>query len=457
MSENSEFHWGVSTSAFQTEGAIHADGKGASIWDIFSLQQGKIANKHHAIDACDFYRRYNEDLLLMSHMNITNFRFSIAWSRIFPHGIGKINMKGLDHYDRIVDSCLENNINPWITLYHWDLPYHLEEMGGWTNRDITYWFEEYIDAVVRRLKDRVKHWMVLNEPMVFTGAGYFLGIHAPGQKGVTSFLKALHHTAICQAQGIKQIQSLTDQNTEVGTTFSCSMISPFSELEKDVTAARKTDALLNRLFIEPLIGRGYPIKDLPFLSTIEKYFKPNDNDLLQASPDFIGIQNYTREVVKYQWNIPFLKAKVIPANKRNVAYTEMNWEIYPPSLYHVLNKFNEYPEIKKIYVTENGAAFIDEIKDGMILDFQRRDFINDCINQVLLAKKDGIRVDGYFVWSFTDNFEWAEGYKPRFGLVHVDFETQQRIIKESGKWYAKFLQDQKSISQEYSVGISEHV
>jgi beta-glucosidase len=453
MLENNEFHWGVSSSAFQTEGAIHADGKGASIWDIFSLQPGKIANGHDAINACDFYHRYNGDIELMEQMKIPNFRFSIAWSRIFPHGIGKINTKGLDHYDRIVDSCLENNINPWITLYHWDLPYHLEELGGWTNRDIIYWFEEYIQAVVQRLKDRVKHWMVLNEPMVFTGAGYFLGIHAPGQKGVTSFLKALHHATICQAQGIKQIQSLTDHHTEVGTTFSCSMITPFSNQEKDLKAAIRTDALLNRLFIEPLIGRGYPFQELPFMRTIEKYFRANDGELLYASPDFVGIQNYTREVVKHQWNIPYLNAKIIPANKRNVPHTEMNWEIFPPSLYHVLHKFNDYPEIKKIYVTENGAAFNDKVIDNEILDFQRRDFIKDCIKQVILAKNDGIRVNGYFAWSLTDNFEWAEGYKPRFGLVHIDFKTQKRIIKESGKWYAKFLSEQHQTKHPFPVAI----
>jgi beta-glucosidase len=372
-------------------------------------------------------------------MNIPNFRFSTSWPRIIPYGNGAVNQKGLDYYDRLVDECLKNGIIPWVTLYHWDLPYELELKGGWTNREIIHWFEEYVRVVVNKLKDRVKHWMVLNEPMVYTGAGYFLGVHAPGRKGIDPFLKAMHHTAICQGNGIKLVKSLTDNATMVGTTFSCSMVTAASEDEKDVMAATRTDALLNRLYIEPLLGLGYPLGDLPFLRSVEQFQKPGDDDLIKATPDFIGIQNYTREVVKYNWMIPYMKAKIIPANKRGVPYSSMNWEIHPPSIYEMLSKYNRYEQVKSIIVTESGIAFNDDVIEDEVHDEQRVDYIRNCIKQVQKAKQDGIKVQGYFIWSFTDNFEWSEGFMPRFGLVYINYKNQKRIVKSSGKWYADFL------------------
>ncbi|MBC5993996.1 GH1 family beta-glucosidase [Pontibacter cellulosilyticus] len=432
------FDWGVATAAYQIEGAHDIADKGASIWDVFTNKKGKVKQNHHGQIACDFFNRYPDDLMLMRELAIPNFRFSLSWSRLIPNGTGKISQHGIDYYNRLIDHCLELGITPWVTLYHWDLPQELEKRGGWPNRDIVSWFSEYAALCANSFGDRVNHWMVLNEPMVFTGAGYFLGVHAPGRRGFGSFIPAVHHTALCQAEGGRILKSILP-HAEVGTTISCSHVEPLQQCDKDIKAAHRVDALLNRLFLEPALGLGYPLDDLKFMRRIEKYIKPDDEALLPFDFDFIGIQNYTREVVKYSFWTPFLQANLVPAKKRNVPYTLMNWEVYPEGIYHLLHKFSRYKNIRKLIITENGAAFPDELKDGQVNDQERLNYLQRYLQQVLRAKQEGANVQGYFVWSFLDNFEWAEGYDPRFGLVHVDYETQQRTIKESGLWYRDFL------------------
>jgi beta-glucosidase len=433
-----DFIWGVSTAAYQVEGAHNLYGKGESIWDQFVNRKGKILNNDKGNVSCDFYNRFEGDLALMRAMNIPNFRFSISWSRLFPDGMGYPNQMGIDFYNRLIDQCLELNIEPWITLYHWDLPLELEKLGGWTNRDIVFWFGQYVSFCISTFGDRVKNWMVLNEPMVFTGAGYFLGVHAPGKKGLSNFLAATHHAALCQAEGGRIIKSMRN-DLSVGTTFSCSYIQPASNRENDIQAAKRVDTLLNRTFIEPLLGLGYPSQDLKALRRIENYMKVDDENNLKFDMDFIGIQNYTQEIVSHSYFTPFLSAKIIKANRRMVERTAMNWEVYPESIYQMLKKYSLYDGVKKLIVTENGAAYNDQIINGEVYDTQRKEYLQKYIAQVLKAKQEGINVQGYFVWSFTDNFEWAEGFLPRFGLVHINYETQKRIIKDSGKWYKSFL------------------
>ena len=433
-----DFKWGVSTAAYQIEGAYNADGKGLSIWDTFSQKRKNIANNHNGNIACDFYNRYADDINLIHQLNIPNYRFSISWSRIMPQGTGAINPNGIDFYNRIIDSCLAQGIEPWITLYHWDLPEILQQKGGWTNREIINWFGDFAKCCIKQFGDRVKHWIILNEPMVFTGAGYFLGVHAPGKKGLGNFLAAAHHAALCQAEGGRIVKDL-HPDCRVGTTFSYSHIEPFSNKERDVIAAGKIDALLNRLFLEPLLGMGYPTKELKLLKRIERYFYNGDEDKLAFDMDFIGLQSYTREVVKYAPLTPFVSAKIIKADKRKVERTLMNWEVYPQSIYYALKRLNEYPAVKEIVVTENGAALKDDVVNGFVHDEKRVDYLQQHIEQVLRAKTEGVNVKGYFVWTLLDNFEWAEGFHPRFGLVHVDFESQKRIIKSSGYWYRDFI------------------
>lgn len=437
-----EFSWGVSSAAFQTEGAWDADGKEPSIWDTFTSRKGKVKGGQHARLACDFYNRYPEDVALLRALHIPNFRFSLSWARIMPAGTGTPNPKGLDFYDRLVDHCLEQGITPWVTLYHWDLPQVLQDRGGWTNRDILHWFETYATCATDRLGDRVKHWMVLNEPTVFTGAGYFFGVHAPGLTGLRNFFPAAHHAALAMGHVGRLVRSEV-RGASVGSTFSCSSVHPFSAKTADIAAAKRADALINRLFIEAVLGMGYPVADLRALAGIEKYVRGDDEALLPFDFDFIGIQNYTREVVRHSYFVPYLRARLVPAKERKVRQmTDMGWEVYPDALYEVIRQFAAYPNIPKLYVTENGAAFPDTVVDGHIRDVQRTAFLQDHLAQVLRAKRDGLNVHGYFAWTLTDNFEWAEGYHARFGLVHVDHATQQRTLKDSGRWYGDFLSAQ---------------
>ncbi|KHJ37478.1 beta-glucosidase A [Pedobacter glucosidilyticus] len=432
------FKWGVSVAAYQIEGAHDADGKGPSIWDVFTSKRGKVLNGDHGNIACDFYHRYTEDIALVKKLNIPNFRFSISWSRILPKGTGEVNPAGIAYYHQLIDECLAKGITPWITLYHWDLPQELEKQGGWTNRKVITWFEEFTRLCITTYGDKVHNWIVMNEPVVFTGAGYFLGLHAPGRRGMSNFLPAIHHATMAIAASARIIRQIKPE-ANIGTTFSCSYLEPYRNLERDRKAVARVNALLNRLYIEPLLGLGYPVKELPVLKGLQKYILSGDLEKLSFDFDFIGIQNYTREIIKNSWLTPYIGASLIKAEKRKVPITSMKWEVYPEAIYQMIKQFNAYPQIKKLLITENGAAFPDVKTDGNIHDTKRLNYLQDNIKQVLRAKKEGYKVDGYFVWTLTDNFEWAEGYHPRFGLIHIDFDTQERTIKDSGWWLSKFL------------------
>lgn len=435
-----EFHWGVSAAAFQTEGACYKDGKGQSIWDEFTTRKGKILNGETALTACDFYHRYQEDIDIVKQLNIPNFRFSISWTRILPEGTGEVNQAGIDYYNKVIDYCLQQGVEPWLTLYHWDLPYALELKGGWTNREVVNWFGEFVNICADSFGDRVKYWMVMNEPSVFTGAGYFLGIHAPGRTGLKNFIPAIHHAVLAMATGGRILkQKLPD--AEIGTTFSCSHIEPHTQRHKDIAAAKRADALINRLFIEPILGLGYP-DDVPALKKIKNCFQAGDEEAIKFDFDFIGLQNYTREIVQYSFFTPYIGARLVKAKDRNVPLTDMGWEVHPPSIYHIIKKYSAYSNIRKILITENGAAFPDKIEQDEVDDPKRLAYIHDMLEQVLKAKNEGCNVQGYFVWTLTDNFEWAEGYHPRFGLVHIDFDTLKRTIKNSGQWYRELLGEQ---------------
>ncbi|PCJ86363.1 MAG: beta-glucosidase [Flavobacteriales bacterium] len=433
-----DFLWGVATAAYQIEGARNEDGKSDSVWDTFSHTKGKIKTGENADVTCDFYHRYESDLEILRQLNFDVFRFSLAWSRIIPTGIGKPNQKGIDFYHKVIDTCLEKGMQPWVTLYHWDLPQTLEDKGGWRNRDIINWFGEYVDVCTRAFGDKVKNWMVFNEPVAFTVLGYLLGIHAPGEKWFQNFFPAMHHTTMCHGVGGNIIRKNV-KNAYIGSTFSCSSAHPARRNKKDEKVAAKLDALLNRLYIEPVLGMGYPVDGWKLLAKVEKYIKDGDEQQLKFDFDFIGIQNYTRIIAKYSPFIPFLWGNQIHPKKRDVQMTEMEWEVYPEGIYEQLKKFAAYDGVKKIIVTENGSAFPDKLEDNRVHDEKRVNFYKDYLKQVLRAKKEGVPVDGYLCWTMMDNFEWAEGYKPRFGLVYVDYETQRRIVKDSGYWWRDFL------------------
>jgi beta-glucosidase len=436
-----DFKWGVATAAYQIEGAWNVDGKGPSVWDTFTHRPGKIKNKETGDIACDFYNRYRNDISLVKEMNMDVFRFSIAWSRILPNGTGAINQKGIDFYNRVIDTCLEMGIEPWVTLYHWDLPQVLEDKGGWANRDVMGWFNEYVQVACRSFGDRVKNWMVFNEPAAFTGLGYMTGTHAPGKKSLGKYPKVVHHVVLCQAEGGRMIRAEVPQ-ANVGTTYSMSAIHPKESTKKHIDAARRMDALLNRLFIEPALGLGYPSKDFSFLKGMEKQMQEGDDKKMIFDFDFHGVQNYFRIVATHSAFPPVLWANQVKPKdlvKNESELTDMQWEVYPEGIYQVIKQLAAYKGVKKIYVTENGAAFPDVIENGQVHDARRVQYFKDYLAQVLRAKNEGAPVEGYFVWSLLDNFEWAEGFHPRFGLVHVDYETQKRTIKDSGLWFKEFL------------------
>lgn len=433
----SDFAWGTATASFQIEGGWNADGKGESVWDRFSHTRGKIKTGENADRTCDFYNRYPADLRLLKSLNFGNFRFSLSWPRILPQGSGEVNSLGIDFYNRVIDACLELNIEPWITLYHWDLPQQLEEKGGWTNRDIIARFGDYCDLCSKSFGDRVKKWIILNEPFAFTSLGYMTGQHAPGRKGPGNYLPAVHHAAMAQAEGGRIVRQNVPGG-KTGNAFSCSYVDVKKLTGRHEKAAQRLDALFNRLFIEPSLGLGYPVETLPFLRRLEPYIKQGDEQKLKFDFDFIGLQNYFRIVGKFSLFPPLIWANDVDPKKLNHPLTSMGWEIHPEGIYKIIKQFSGY-SLKELIITENGAAFDDTLQNNRVNDAARITYFNDYLGQILKAKNEGARVKGYFVWTLLDNFEWAEGYRPRFGLVYTDFKTLERYPKNSAFWFRDFL------------------
>ncbi|CAN5400997.1 GH1 family beta-glucosidase [soil metagenome] len=449
-----DFTWGVATASYQIEGAWDTDGKGPSIWDTFTHGRAlgglrsRIKDDSTGDVACDFYHRYPEDLALVPQMGFGAKRFSISWSRVLPEGTGRINQAGLDFYSRVVDRCLELGVEPWVTLYHWDLPQALQDKGGWANRDVVQWFGEYVGVVADALGDRVRNWMVFNEPLSFVLVGNLLGEHAPGHRSRSKFLASMHHVNLAQAEAARVLR---DRATDpvVGTTHYLADIAPTGTTSAHQRAVTAADAFINRAYLEPNLGLGYPLEDCVFLSPIEKYQRPGDEDDIQVDWDFLGVQYYTRLLAKLApipgiWTVP-----TFGRDHRNFDITATGWEVNPTGLHDVIMAMHAYGRFPRLVVTENGAAYPDELlgdptdtsgtADLRVIDRRRIWFYEQHLAQVLRAQRDGAPVDGYFAWSLMDNFEWADGYGPRFGLVYVDYPTQRRVVKDSGRWFQRLL------------------
>ncbi len=435
-----KFQWGVAIAAAQNEGAANEYGKGPSIWDVYAKGRGKIKDGARPTVACDFYHRYKDDLMLVKALGFNVFRFSISWARILPDGSGKVNKEGIGFYHNLIKECLQLGLTPYITLYHWDLPYELEKKGGWTNYYINKWFNRFVTICAEAYGESVKNWIIINEPFGFTSLGYMLGKHAPGKMGLDNFLPAIHHTALAQAEGARIIRHLVP-NAHIGTTFSCSQVIPYTDKKADIAAANRVDILMNRLFIEPTLGKGYPVDDnFKFLEKLQLHNKTwKYTDRLRFDFDFIGLQYYFPVVVKYNGLIPYVQASAIKAASRKVPHTAMGWEINAASFYKTIKRIWLYGGVKEIIITENGSAFKDSLKNGTIDDTARIDYFQQHLQALLKAKREGVNVKGYFAWTLMDNFEWSEGNHARFGLIHVDFKTQLRTIKNSGYWWRDFL------------------
>ncbi len=425
------FLWGASTAAYQIEGAVREDGRGPSIWDTFTRLPGTILGDDTGDVACDHYHRWPEDVALMRELGIGAYRLSTAWPRILPEGRGPVNGKGLEFYDRLVDAVMAADVEPWICLYHWDLPQALEDRGGWQNRDVASWFADYAQLTVRRLGDRVKHWATFNEPNAACVKGYGEGEHAPGIRTRMSALRAIHVMNLAHGLGVDAMRS-ERPDLLIGNIYNFHPREPASDREEDEIAANMLDALWNRSFPEPQIHGHYPE---PLVAEMETLVQPGDLDIIRQKPDYFAINHYTRTRVRRDTDHPFEVGVLPPSSGTPV--TEMGWEIAPAAFRSVMIEAKErYAGDLPIYILENGAAFPDRVEaDDRIRDGQRIAYLRDYLGAVLDAIEAGVPVHGYFVWSLLDNFEWTLGYSRRFGLVHVDYDTLERRPKDSFHFY----------------------
>lgn len=436
-----DFRWGVATAAYQIEGGVNEGGRGKSIWDTFCRVKDAIKNGDTGDVACDHYHRWREDVELMRQLGVKNYRFSIAWPRIVPDGSGPTNQAGLDFYERLVDELLKKGVEPFVTLYHWDLPQALQDKGGWTNRETTDAFASYADAVTKRLSDRVKYWITHNEPMSVTSLGYVTGEHAPGIKDPITALKVSHHLLLSHGKAVQAIRANDKAKAKVGIVNVTIQVEPASNRDDDVAAAKRFDGVVNRWYCEPVFKGSYPQDTFDFFAGLlrnKNFLSAQDGDMktIQTPIDFLGVNYYTRIVVGIGTDIPLF----IRFQPPQLETTEMGWEVYPQGLYEQLKRANQEYAPKEIFVTENGAAYKDELtKDGKVIDEKRVVYLREHLLQANRAIQDGIPLKGYFVWSLMDNFEWAHGYSKRFGLVYVDYPAQKRIVKRSGEWFAQVM------------------
>jgi len=433
------FHWGAATASYQIEGAWKQDGKGESIWDRFSHTAGRVRNGDTGDVACDSYNRFPEDVALLEEMNLTSYRFSITWPRIQPTGRGAANAKGLDYYRRLVDALLAAGIRPFPTLYHWDLPQSLEDEGGWTSRDLAGRFADYAEITTRALGDRVSDWMIFNEPSIFLAMGYLAGIHAPGRRGLDTWLPASHIVNLAQGQAFQAMRA-SASDARIGTALALAPCQPMHDTDADRDAAERWHQLTNTWWLDPALGRGYPAVHPDGLPERAMGVRAGDLALCEAPLDFVGVNLYMRCGVEACDGGPFDIDAVAtaPMGLDQGPRTHCNWEVWPDALYDMLMRLTQDYDGLELEVTENGCAYPDGPDDnGVIHDDRRIEFFQGYLEAAARAIDEGAPVKGYHAWSLLDNFEWAEGYGERFGLAWVDFESGERTLKESGHFFAE--------------------
>lgn len=431
------FLWGTATSSYQIEGAWDEDGKGESIWDRFSHTPGKVKNGDTGDVANDHYHRWPEDVALMQDLGLQAYRFSIAWPRILPVGRGQVNQAGLDFYSRLVDKLLAANITPFVTLYHWDLPQALQDEGGWAVRSTAEAFVEYADVISRHLGDRVKNWITHNEPWVTAFMGYDSGLHAPGIRDFGTAVSASHHLLLSHGWSVPVIRQNSPE-AQVGITLNLIPFVPASPSAADYQAMRFGDGYFNRWFLDPLYGRHYPADmvqayhEQGHLPHGLDFVQDGDLETIAAPTDFLGINYYMRGIARDENAADNLPPTIIKRDE----ITEMGWEVYAPGLYDILNRLHFDYQPPKLYITENGVSYSDGPDgNGRIADTRRLTYLRDHFATAHQAIQNGVPLAGYFVWSLMDNFEWAHGFSQRFGIIWVDYKTQERLPKDSALWY----------------------
>jgi beta-glucosidase len=442
-----DFLWGAATASYQIEGAVAEDGRGESIWDRFAGTPGKVRNGDTGAVACDHYHRWPDDIELMRELNLRSYRFSIAWPRILPNGRGTVNARGLDFYDRLVDGLLEAGIEPFATLYHWDLPQVLEDEGGWPARSTVEAFAEYAEAVARRLGDRVQYWATHNEPWCTAWLGYGWGEHAPGRRSKPDALATAHNLLLSHGRAV-QILRRECPNAVVGITLNPEHVYPASDTTEDLAAARWVDGFKNRWFLDPLYRGVYPQDMVDDFGAAVPDVEAGDMALISQPIDFLGVNTYSRALVKADPET----GRPMHVRPRESTYTDMDWEVFPKGLEDLLVRLHEDYEPGKLYVTENGAAYADVLlHDRRVLDPERAEYLRLHIEACGRAIARGAPLAGYFAWSLLDNFEWAFGYQMRFGIVYVDLPTLERIPKSSARWYASFIAAQSALNAAQSA------
>ena len=438
-----DFHWGAATSAYQIEGSPLADGAGPSIWERFAHTPGMMANGDTGDVACDHYRRYKDDVQLMRALGLQGYRFSIAWARVLPEGTGRINPKGVDFYSRLVDELLENGIEPNATLFHWDLPAALDDRGGWLNRDSAHWFAEYASVMYKALDDRVKRWSTLNEPWVVTDGGYLHGKLAPGHRSKYEAPIATHNLMRASGAGIQAYRALGKH--EIGVVFNIEPKYPASDSADDIAATRRAHAYMNEQFADPALLGSYPPELKEIFGLAWPDFPEDDFKLTKQKVDYVGINYYTRAVVKNDPEAYPLKA--VPVRQPNVTHTETGWEVYAQGFTDTLTWFKQrYGDIP-LYITENGSAFYDApVAEGDVVeDPLRTSYLRTHLKAVHSAIQQGVDIRGYYAWSLLDNLEWSLGFAKRFGLYHVDFATQKRTPKATAKFYTQVIESNGAV------------
>jgi len=433
-----EFIWGTATSAYQIEGAWNEDGKGPSIWDEFSHKPGKVANNENGDVACDHYHRWREDLDLLKELGLKAYRFSISWPRVMPAGTGNVNAPGLDFYDRLVDGLLARGIEPFPTLFHYDLPLALHEKGGWPERDTAFAFGEYARVLADRLGDRVNWWITINEPMVIAMLGYMSGQHAPGQHNPRAMVRAAHTLLLAHGEAVRAIRSASKHPAKIGIALNLAPVYPAHDRDVDRRAAENFDKISNRMFLDPILRGSYPPKLWGHFGPFHPPIRDGDMEKIAEPIDFLGVNYYTRNVVAGSRWIPFMGGRMVKAEGGE--FSEMGWETYPAGLGELLERiWNEYHPAR-LLVTENGMAVAD-VPDasGAVNDLRRIAYLRGHLAALHRTIQKNVPIGGYFVWSLMDNFEWALGYGKRFGLVYVDFTTQRRIPKSSFQWYSELI------------------
>jgi beta-glucosidase len=430
-----DFVWGAATASYQIEGAANEDGRGESVWDRFCATPGKVRNGDTGAVACDFYHRYREDIGLMRELGLDAFRFSVAWPRVLPQGRGRVNAKGLDFYDRLVDELLGNGIEPYVTLFHWDTPQALEDAGGWPVRATVDAYAEYVEVVASRLGDRVRHWITHNEPWVVAWVGHGWGHHAPGRTSDADALATAHHLLLSHGRAVEILRRLAPQ-AEVGITLNLDHPYAASDDPEDAAAARWVDGLHNRWFLDPIFRGEYPADMLEAWRESMPAVEDGDLATIAAAIDFLGVNNYTAPLVGADSNGG--RSQIL--HRANVDRTDMGWDVVPDGLHDLLLRLQRDYAPPAVYVTENGAAYADvRGHDGSVPDPERQAYLAEYIDAAGRALAAGVPLRGYFTWSLLDNFEWAWGYWKRFGLVYVDYATLERIPKGSFYWYRDFI------------------